>query len=713
MPPGAWVAGEVMTVDAPPPLADAPLMRDWIEVSPDGGVTFLSGRVELGQGNSTALLMMAADELGVPPDAITLETARTDRTPNEGFTAGSMSISSGGQALRWAASALLVQMLDAAGERLGCPPQELRVADGGILRHEVPTGLKLLDFVSAADLSCRVADLARPKAEGDRWKTFRDIPRIDLKERLVGTPFVHDITAPDMLHGAPVHPPSMHSALVSLDLDALKARPGVVEVVHDGSFVGVVADSPLASARAAEWAARNGTWEATRIQAIDPVEFIAGSTADAETIVETGHVNRNIGRWYETTVTRPYIFHGSIGPAAAVAVWYGDEATVWTHSQGVFQLRKAMSVALRTAEERISVIHSPGAGCYGHNGADDVAFDAVLMARAVPGRRVKVVWSRRDEFRAAPMGAAMATRVCALLGRDNDLTAVDVMVNSAPHTSRPGTGGTPNLRAAAYLENPIQPARSPDVPVARGGGADRNAAPTYKAGAVRVRRRLVHDLPYRTSALRSLGAYNNVIAIESLMDDIAHDIGVSPLDFRLQHMTDQRSRDVLERIEVKTREAREVPLPEGAGWGLGFARYKGTGGYCAVMVRVEVDGDVRVTDALAVADVGEAISPDGVKNQVEGGMLQSISWTLKEAVQVDGSSTTSESWTDYPILSFSEVPRVSVELVGRPGALPLGAGEISQGPTGAAVCNAVRAALGIRVCNLPITRDAIIAAASA
>ncbi|MDE0694898.1 MAG: molybdopterin-dependent oxidoreductase, partial [Boseongicola sp.] len=255
---------------------------------------------------------------------------------------------------------------------------------------------------------------------------------------------------------------------------------------------------------------------------------------------------------------------------------------------------------------------------------------------------------------------------------------VDVMVNSAPHTSRPGAGGTPNLRAAAYLENPIRPARSPDVPAARGGGADRNAAPTYKVDAVRVQRRLVHDLPYRSSALRSLGAHNNVIAIESLMDDIANDIGVPPLDFRLQHMTDQRSRDVLERIAVETREAREVSLPEGAGWGLGFARYKGTGGYCAVMVRIEVDGDVRVTDAFAVADVGEAVSPDGVKNQVEGGMLQSISWTLKEAVQVDGSSTTSKSWADYPILKFSEVPRVSVELVERPGAFPLGAGEISQ-----------------------------------
>ncbi len=699
-----------MTIDVPPPLADAPLMRDWIAISPGGDVTFLSGRVELGQGNSTALLMMAADELGVLPDAIRLETARTDLTPNEGFTAGSMSITLGGVALRWAASALLVQMLDAAGERLGCAPQELRAENGVVLRNDVPTGLDVMDFVSAAELSCRVADLARPKAPGDRWKTFRDIPRMDLKEHLVGAPFIHDMTAPDMLHGAPVHPPSMQSALVSLDLEALKARPGVVEVVHDGSFVGVVADTPLAAARAAEWARKRGTWEATHPEVVDPVGFIASSTTDAETVVDTGNVNRNIGHWYEITVTRPYIFHGSIGPAVAVALWEGDEATVWTQSQGVFQLRRAISMALGLDEKSIRAIHGPGAGCYGHNGADDVAFDAVLMARAVQGRQVKVVWSRWDEFHAAPMGAAMATKVRALLGPDNNLTAFDVVVNSAPHTNRPGAGGTPNLRAAAYLAKPIRPARSTDIPLARGGGANRNAVPTYKVGDVRVRRRLVHDMPYRSSSLRSLGAYNNVIAIECLMDDIALEIAVPPLEFRLQHIDDHRARDVLEGIDAETREVRKAPLPEGAGWGLGFARYKGTGGYCAVMVRIEVDGEVRVTDGFAVADVGEAVSPDGVRNQIEGGMLQSISWTLKEAVRVDGTSATAESWADYPILKFSEAPRLSVALIERADALPLGAGEISQGPTGAAVCNAVRAALGVRVRNLPITRDAIIAA---
>lgn len=702
-----------MSPKVPAPLGAAPLISDWIEVSEDGGITCLTGRVELGQGNATALLQMAADELGVVPEAITLVTARTDRTPNEGFTAGSVSITLGGQALRWAASALRRLVLDAAAAGLGAEAGQLDIREGMIVRNGEATGLTLADVVRDIDLGRPVVDFAAPRSAEDRARAAHPIARIDLRERMTGAPFVHDMTAPGMLFGAPVHPPHVDAPLLSLDLDALRARRGVVEVVRDGSFVGVVAETPLDAARAAEWARASGTWGQVEGEVGDPVEAVASSTAEAETIVETGEVNRNDGRWFETTVTRPYLFHASIGPAAAVARWDGESVTVWTHSQGVFPLRKAISMALRMAEERITVIHRPGAGCYGHNGADDAAFDAVLMARAVPGRPVKVVWSRTDEFRAAPMGPAMATTVRALLGADDRIRAVDVLVNSPPHGNRPSSNGSANLRAAAYLAEPVPLARSNDLPMARGGGADRNAVPGYAVGDVRMRKRLVHDLPYRASSLRSLGAFTNVLAIESCIDDIARDLGEEPFAFRLRHLDDPRAREVLERLDAESREARAAPLPEAAGWGLGYARYKGMAGYCAVLARVELGDEVRVTDAFSVADIGEAVSPDGAINQIEGGIVQSISWTLKEAVSFDGAAVADTSWLDYPILRFSEVPRMHVSLIERPGEAPLGAGEISQGPAAAAVANAVRDALGVRVTGLPITREAIIAAASA
>jgi CO/xanthine dehydrogenase Mo-binding subunit len=697
----------------PPPLADAPHLSDWVRIDDAGRIAFLSGRVELGQGVVTALRQMAADELGVLPDEIAVETARTDRTPNEGFTAGSVSISFGGQSLRWAASALRRLILEAAAARLAAPVEALDFGGGEVLCRGEPTGLAVADLVRGLDIAVPVADIACPKPASERWQRFRDIPRTDLRDRLVGAPFVHDMTAPGMLHGAPVHPPHMDWPLLALDLDTLRARPGVVEVVRDGSFVGILAESPRAAARAAEWARANGVWGGERREVGDPVAVIAQSEAEATIVAETGETNRNDGRWFATTVTRPFIFHGSIGPAAAVAIWDGDEVTVWTHSQGVFQLRTAMSQALDIAEDRIRAIHHPGAGCYGHNGADDAAFDAVLMARAVPGRPVKVVWSRADEFRAAPMGPGMATTAKALLGPDNRVRAMDVTVNSAPHANRPSSNGTPNLRAAAYLARPLPPARSTDLPLVRGGGADRNAVPGYAIPNVRVRKRLVHDLPYRTSSLRSLGAFTNVLAIETLLDDIAIELDETPFAFRLRHLEDPRARVLLEWLEAETRDARAAPLPEGAGWGLGYARYKGIGGYCAVLARVTVGDDVRVTDVVCAADIGEAVSPDGARNQIEGGIVQSISWTLKEQVRFDGAAVATESWLDYPILRFSEVPRVSVHLIERPEEAPLGAGEISQGPTAAAVANAVRAAVGVRVTGLPITREAVIAALSA
>jgi CO/xanthine dehydrogenase Mo-binding subunit len=401
--------------------------------------------------------------------------------------------------------------------------------------------------------------------------------------------------------------------------------------------------------------------------------------------------------------------HASIGPASAMAVWQDGSVQVWTHSQGVFQLRSAISMALGIEEIKITVIHHPGAGCYGHNGADDAAFDAVLMARSVQGKRVKVVWSRRDEFRAAPMGPGMVTRVSATLGADNQIVAMNIDVNSAPHANRPSINGTPNLRAAAYLAAPVLPAPSKDLPLARGGGAERNAVPGYDIPNVEVTKRLVH-LPFRTSSLRALGAYANVFAIETLIDDIAADCGEDSVAFRLRHLSDPRARDVIEKAAHASATHRAEPETEGVGWGFAYARYKNTSGYCALFARMDLSEDVRITDVYCAADIGEVISTDGACNQIEGGIVQGASWALKEAVLFEGLTIEAKSWLDYPIIRFSEVPRVRVDLINRPTLPPLGCGEISQAPISAAIGNAVKDALGVRVRSLPITRDAIIAA---
>ena len=334
--------------------------------------------------------------------------------------------------------------------------------------------------------------------------------------------------------------------------------------------------------------------------------------------------------------------------------------------------------------------------------------DAALMARAVPGRPVRVVWSRRDEFQSAPMGPGMVSTCAARVDEDGAITAMDLIVNSAPHGLRPSVNGTPNLRAASYLEDPKPPALTADVPIERGGGADRNAVPIYRIPNLRIAKRIVQPLPIRTSSLRSLGAHANVYAIETLMDEIASELGEDPAAFRLRHLDDPRAKAVIEAVVADVGEALYDNLGEGRG--LGFARYKNLAGYCAVLADVIVEEDVRVTRVHAVADIGEVISRDGALNQIEGGIVQSLSWTLKEAAQFEGNRVKAQTWLDYPILRFSEVPDVTVRLIERPEEPPLGCGEIAQGPTAAAVGNAVYAALGVPIRNLPLTRESIMRA---
>lgn len=692
-------------------IVSSPRISNWFRLTNDGKLVVKTGRVELGQGNKTALLQMVADELGFLPKDLSVEMARTDRTVNEGFTAGSMSISEGGTALRYAASALRQLLLKVVSKRLDSGNESLDLRNSLVQKDGIATDLAGTHFLSEVSFAARIEDNVALRSVGQRQRVTDDLSRIDLKERIVGAPFVHDINQDKMLFGAPLHPPSMSSYLENIDIEAVLELAEVVSVVRDGSFVGIIARSPYAAAQAVKFSQKVATWSETIVSPNDPLETIGGSEANAAVVFSEMQNSNPEGTRYNTEVSRPFIMHGSIGPSAALAQWNNDCVKVWTHSQGVFQLRTAIGMALGTSEDKITVIHQPGAGCYGHNGADDAAFDAVLMARAVPGKLLKIVWSRQDEFRAAPMGPGMVTRAEAVLGADGRIVQMHVDVNSAPHANRPSVNGTPNLRAASYLAKPILPAPSTDLPLSRGGGAERNAVPGYDIPNVQVRKRLV-NLPYRTSSLRALGAFANVFAIETLMDDIAADCGQDPIAFRLAHLSDPRARTVIEKVAEASEIHRQSPKMDGIGWGFAYARYKNTSGYCAICAKVDLQNEVRVTDVYAAIDIGEVISQDGARNQIEGGIVQGTSWALKEAVLFDGVTIHAETWLEYPILRFSEVPRVYIDMIDRPDLPPLGCGEVSQAPTVAAIGNAVRDALDVRVRKLPITRDAIIEAAS-
>ncbi len=413
---------------------------------------------------------------------------------------------------------------------------------------------------------------------------------------------------------------------------------------------------------------------------------------------------RTIRRQYN----RPYIAHASIAPSCAMAQWSGNRVHVWTHSQGVYFLRADLALVLKLPLENITVEHMEGAGCYGHNAADDVALDAVLLAKAAGGRPVRVLWSRADELSHAPFGAAMTIEIEADLDAAGEIVDWRHSIWGNGHTARPGRAAQPALLAATELQNPFPRYIATNPPQANGGGADRNSVPSYDFRSWQIECHRLLTMPIRTSALRTLGAQGNVFAIESFIDELAAVRGEDPIAFRLRHLRDERAKDVIRSVakRAKWKPNRQT----GRGWGLGFARYKNTGAYCAVVAEVEGAEDISVRRLTIAVDVGEAINPDGVINQIEGGAIQATSWVLKERVRFDRTRITSNSWSTYPILRFSEVPEVDVELIERPESDPLGAGEAAHGPVTAAIANAVYDVLELRIRNLPITRDSLIAA---
>ncbi|WP_407118269.1 molybdopterin cofactor-binding domain-containing protein [Bradyrhizobium sp. LMG 9283] len=696
----------------PVSLTANPRLSSWVRFSGDGRVAISPGKVEIGQGVVTALAQIAADELDVDLGRIDMIRASTAMSPNEGVTSGSLSIQQSGRALRHACAEVRQHFLAAATERLGVDAALLDIDDGTI---SGPGNVTTSYWELAGEVSLDHDATAGAPAKGAARRALagHSVPRVDIPDKVFARPrFIHDCALPGLLHGRVLRPDVSRANLIALDEASARAVPGLVAIVRDGSFAGLVADGEAAAEAALKILRKGATWSAG--EPLPDEDDLAGflksepvetTVIDTRTATSPKQAVRILRRQY----TRPYIAHASIAPSCAMARWDGDRVHVWTHSQGVYLLRADLAIVLKLPAESIVVEHMEGAGCYGHNAADDVALDAVLLAKAVGGRPVRVQWSRHDEMSHAPFGAAMAIEIEADLDADNEIVGWRHAIWSNGHAARPGRATQPALLAATEIENPYPRMISTNPPAANGGGGDRNSVPLYDFPAWTITSHRLLTMPVRTSALRTLGAQGNVFAIESLIDEIACLRGEDPIALRLRHLRDERAKDV---IRVAARRAQWKPQKRsGIGYGVGFARYKNTGAYCAAIAEIEGADDIRVKRLTLAVDVGEAINPDGVINQIEGGAIQATSWVLKERVRFDRTRITSASWTDYPILRFSEVPAVDVEIIQRPEIEPVGAGEAAHGPVTAAIANAVYDCLGVRVRDLPITRDRIIAAA--
>ena len=700
---------------APPPsppgsLKTSPLLDSWIRIDADGSITVFTGKAELGQGFKTAFQQIAAEELDVPFESLKVVTADTRLTANEGYTSGSNSMKESGTAIQNAAAQVRALLLAEAARRLDLPAETLRTENGAVIS---PDGRRLgYGELVAADM---LHVQAQPKSKLKDPASFKvmgqAVPRVDIPAKVTGgAAYVQDMRLPGMVHARVVRPPSYRAQLTDCDTSAVEKLPGVVKVIRDGNFLAVVARKEFQSIKAMNALSAAAKWKETAglPKQDDLLHVLTGLPSQDSTIFERTDPSVVGQKTIEATYTRPYQAHGSIGPSCAVAQFTDGAMTVWTHTQGVYPDRQAIAEMLRMPPASVRCIHVEGSGCYGHNGADDAAADAALIAHALPGMPVRVQWMREQEHAWEPFGPAMVTKLKASLDGSGAISDWNFEVWSNTHSMRPGGAGS--MLAAQHMAQPFTVPAPKPIPLPEGGG-DRNAIPIYKFPNVHVVHHFIPAMPLRISAMRSLGAYHNVFSVESFMDELAVAAGADPVEFRLKHLDDPRGRDVIEKAAQGFGWQKGQKAPQGRGLGFAFARYKNLAAYCAVATEVEVNretGRPRLVRAVAAVDSGQVVNPDGLINQIEGAIVQSMSWTLYESVTFDDTRITSIDWQTYPILRFDAVPEsVEVHLINRPGQPFLGSGETGQGPAAASIANAIADATGKRLRHLPLTRKRI------
>jgi CO/xanthine dehydrogenase Mo-binding subunit len=689
------------------PHVDRDLIDSWIRLDADGQVTILTGKQELGQGIRTALIQIAAEELDVDLEICHIINGDTGQTANEGYTAGSNSIEGSGKAIRQAAAEAKQVLMKLAAEKWDQKPSDLKVKNG-VIYGENNQSISYWALLEGKFLEEKITGEAPLKPYQEHQLIGKPIPRDDIRKLVNGEAhFVHDLRLPGMVHARILHPPSYKTKLSSIDKESVKALDGVLEVIVDGSFVAVIAKREYQAVKAWQKLKEVTQWDVPKVSPLfgDIFPDMKKNSNPPQMVEDSPGIESKIkssNKFLKAEYHRPYHMHGSTGPSCAVAEWKEENLTVWSPTQGVYPLQNSLSDLFGLEKEKIRCIGMPGSGCYGHNGADDVSAEAALIAKYYPEKPVRLQWMREDEHQWEPYGSAMAIQLEAGMDHEGKIMAWDTHIWSDTHSTRPN-GKAGHYVSARHLEKPFEFQKG-----GFSGGSYRNATPLYNIQAKRLQ---LHNYegPLRTSALRGLGAYGNIFALESFMDELALEAEMDPIAFRIKNLDDDRAVAVLENLATKTGWDSRVKSSE-KGYGIAFSKYKNTASYFAVLAEVEIDKvekTFKLTKMTGVIDSGQCINPDGLKNQTEGGMIQSASWTLMEAVKYDETGILSTDWTTYPIMRAKEVPEIEVHIINRPELPPMGAGEAAQGPVAAAIANAVFDATGSRVRDLPLKAEKV------
>jgi nicotinate dehydrogenase subunit B len=706
------VPGSFGRVSAQAASPDPASVDAWLKVAADGGVIVKFGKVEIGTGIATSIAQIVADELDVPFARVSVTDADTSDTPDQGVTAGSASLSVGAIPVRKAAAEARAAIVALAATRLGVPADQLETRDGVVsVRGEAAKRVAYVDLVGGRALARTIGPQSAAVKSPDAYRMVgTPVPRVDLPAKITGTfRYVTDVRVPGMLHGRVVRPAAIGASLSSVDESSVKGVPGVVRVVRRGAFLGVVAETEWSAIQAATKLA--ATWTGGGLPpAGDLAEIVRTTPVDnVRTLVDRGDAGALGGGALTATYLWPYQSHGSIGPSCGVADVRDGHATVWSSTQGVYPLRGALAELLGIPDANVRVRYVEGSGCYGHNGSDDAAADAAVLSQAI-GRPVRVQWMRHDEHGWDPKGpAVLATMSAALDAAKQNVAAWRSDVYSPSHSTRAAgkAGNTLAGRLTGAATAPLQFT-----------GGDRNARNDYAVESYRVTMHNLRGGFVTSSAMRGLGGTQNTFANESFMDELAYAAGADPVAFRLRHLTDPRAVAVLQAAAKlgawETRPAASrLGRGRAAGRGVAYVRYNATEAYVATVADVSIDlgtGAVRVHRFAIAHDCGVIVNPDGLRNQIEGNATQALSRALKEQVTFDAQGVTSIDWARYPIVRFSDLPEIAIEMIDRKHEPLMGAGEATTTTIAPAIANAIFDATGTRLRTVPMTPARVLAA---
>jgi CO/xanthine dehydrogenase Mo-binding subunit len=708
---------------------DPTSLDSWLAIGPDGTVTFYTSKVELGTGTITALAQIVAEELDVPFDKVTMVQGDTSTSIEQGSTVGSRTIERAGPQIRQAAAAARQELLKLAAARLNAPVEKLTVAEGvvsvagdrskQVSYGQLIGGKKFNTRITASGTGwdMKVAPEIKAKSSKDYKVVGRSIKRVELPAKVTGEhDYIHDVRIPGMLHGRVVRPPVINTEPVHIDRESIRGIPDVHMIVREGKFVGVVAKTEWAAIKAARMLKVTWSKPTSKVPATpDEVYRYLKNTKPVRTLkpVDKGDIAnalRQAKKTYQTSYHWPFQMHGMIGPSCAIADVKGDKATIWSGPQGPFRTRGTIARLLNIPEQNVRIIYHEASGSYGRMSTDDGAEDAALLSRAA-GAPVRVQWSRQDEHGWEPKGPAQLDEAKAAVDGDGKLMAWDFVDYGQPWTA---SGSTPLLASLQIGLQPTNPG---------GNNGTQSGGEIYAVANQRIIAQLVNwhfpePIPLRTSNLRAPGDIARCFASESLIDEIAADLKVDPVEFRLRHLSgNKRGGGCLQAAADKAGwQKRPSPAPVASGnmaQGRGVALTQRANTYVAVVAEVEVNkatGQVAVKRIVCAHDCGLMINPDGVENQVEGNVIQGVSRALLEEVTFNADGVTSLDWATYPILRFPDVPAVDVVLINQPELPPLGAGEGATIPPAAAIANAIFDAVGVRLSEGPFTPKRVLAA---